>query len=93
MAVIDIKKPHSMQIDEVKETAQQLVEKLEKEFGVKYSWSGNVVNFECAPKGVAGKLTVEDDILALYVKLGFLASMFEGSLRKEINAYLDEHVS
>lgn len=93
MAVIDINRPHTMKTDDVKDTAQHLVEKLEKEFGVKYSWSGNVVKFECAPKGVSGKLTVEDDSLGLYVKLGFLASMFEKSLRNEIDAYLNEHVS
>lgn len=93
MAVIDIKKPHTMDAEHVREAAQHLIDTLEKDFGVTYQWSGNVVDFSCAPKGISGKLTVEPSMLSLNVKLGLLASMFERTLRNEINSYLDRHVS
>nr|WP_279538397.1 polyhydroxyalkanoic acid system family protein [Pseudomaricurvus alcaniphilus] len=93
MALIDIKRAHNMSIEEVRVAAEDLVEVLEKDFGVDHAWQGeNVVNFSCAPKGISGTLTVQPDQLLLKVKLGLLASMFERPLRKEIDNYLDEHL-
>lgn len=93
MALIDIKRPHNMSIEEVRVTAEDLVETLEKDFGVSHSWENeNVVNFSCAPKGIKGTLTVYPKELQLKVKLGLLASMFERTLRKEIDAYLNKHL-
>lgn len=93
MAVIDIRRPHSMSVDKVKDMAEDLVCTLERDFGVDHSWEAdNVVSFSCAPKGIKGKLTVRPDELLLNVKLGFLASMFEGRLREEIDDYLRRHL-
>lgn len=82
-----------MSVEEVRGAAEELVEQLEKDFGVTHAWENdNVVNFSCAPKGIQGTLTVNPRELQLKVKLGLLASMFERPLRREIDSYLKEHL-
>ena len=94
MAKIDIQRSHSLSMEKIREAAQELVETLEKDFGLEHTWENeNLVKFSCAPKGIKGTLSVEPKKLHLNVKLGLLASMFERPLRKEIEEYLNTHLS
>ena len=43
--------------------------------------------------GVDGKLTFHDGVVDASVKLGLLASAFQAILKKEVQRYLDEHIT
>lgn len=91
MAGFRLTKPYTMSKDEVREAAQGLAKSLEREHGVRSRWDGDRVRIKGA--GVDGVLSFHDGLIDVSVKLGLLASMFEVSLRKEVQRYLDDHVS
>lgn len=91
MAGFRLTKPYTMPKDEVREAAQGLATSLEREHGVRSRWEGDRVRIKGA--GVDGVLSFHDGLIDVSVKLGLLASMFETSLKKEVQRYLDAHVS
>jgi len=90
MASLRMTKPYTMPKEEVREAAEGLAQKLAKDHGVRCSWQGDRVCIKGA--GVNGELSFHDQLVDVSVKLGLLASMFEGVLKREIERYLDEHV-
>ncbi len=92
MAGFRLQKPYSMPKDEVRVAAEGLAAELEREHGVKSRWQGDsMVKIKGA--GIDGKLSFEDGTIDVSVKLGFLASAFQGILRSEVQRYLDENIS
>lgn len=91
MAGFRLTKPYTMPKEDVREAAQGLARSLEREHGVRSRWDGDRVRIKGA--GVDGEMTFHDGLIDVSVKLGLLASMFEPVLRKEVQQYLDTHVS
>ena len=91
MAGFKITKPYTMPKEEVREAAEGLARSLEQQHGVRSRWTGDSVTIKGA--GVDGKMTFHDGLIDVSVRLGLLASMFEGVLRDEVQRYLDTHVS
>lgn len=91
MAGFRITKPYTMPKDEVREAAMGLARSLEREHGVRSRWDGDRVRIKGA--GVDGELSFHDGLIDVSVKLGLLTSMFEPVLRREVQRYLDEHVT
>ena len=91
MAGFRITKPYTMSEEEVREAAEGLARELEREHGVHSRWVGNTVYITGA--GVDGQMCYDHGTIDVSVKLGLLASIFEGMLRNEVNRYLDDHVS
>jgi len=91
MAGFRITKPYTMPKQEVREAAEGLASSLERQHGVRSRWEGDSVTIKGA--GVDGKMTFHDGLIDVSVRLGLLASMFEGVLRDEVERYLDSHVS
>ncbi|MEH6584460.1 MAG: polyhydroxyalkanoic acid system family protein [Halioglobus sp.] len=91
MAEFRLQKAYSMPKDEVREAAEGLARKLERDHGVHSKWSGDTVKIKGS--GVDGQLSFHDGNIDVSVKMGFLASAFKGVLRSEVERYLDEHVS
>lgn len=77
--------------EELREAAQGLAENLERQHGVRSRWEGDTVRIKGS--GVDGKLSIGDDTVEVSVMLGLLASAFKGVLQKEVQRYLDEHIS
>ena len=90
MAGFRLTKPYTMPKEEVREAAEGLANSLERQHGVRSRWEGDTVRIRGA--GVDGKLSFHDDLIDVSVKLGLLASAFQGVLRAEVKRYLDEHV-
>lgn len=84
-------KPYTMPVEEVREAAQGLARSLEREHGVRSRWDGDRVRIKGA--GVDGEMSFHDGLIDVSVKLGLLASMFETTLKREVQHYLDTHVS
>ena len=91
MAGFKITKPYPLPKEEVREAAEGLARSLEQQHGVRSRWAGDSVTIKGA--GVDGKMTFHDGLIDVSVRLGLLASMFEGVLRAEVQRYLDTHVS
>ena len=92
MSGFNLHKPYTMSEDEVREAAEGLAKQLEQQHRVHASWEGDSVVI-IKGSGVDGRLTFHDGNIDVSVKLGLLASAFRGILRKEIQRYLDEHIS
>ncbi len=91
MAGFRITKPYTMSKEDIREAAEGLAESLEREHGVRSRWDGDRVRIKGA--GVDGELSFHDGLIDVSVKLGLLTRMFEPVLRREVERYLDEHVS
>ena len=91
MAGFRVTKPYTMSKEDVREAAQGLASSLEREHGVRSSWQGDTVRIRGA--GVDGKMSFPDGLIDVNVRLGLLASMFEYTLKQEVQRYLDENVS
>ncbi|MEH6591021.1 MAG: polyhydroxyalkanoic acid system family protein [Halioglobus sp.] len=90
MAKFRLQKPYTMDKDKVRSAAEGLASMLEKEHGVQSRWEGDSVRIKGA--GVDGNLSFGGGNIDVSVKLGLLASAFQGVLRKEVQRYLDEHI-
>ncbi len=86
-----LSKPYTMPREELREAAEGLALQLERQHGVRSRWEGDRVSIKGA--GVDGMLSIEDDVVDVSVKLGLLASAFQGILKAEVQRYLDEHVT
>jgi putative polyhydroxyalkanoate system protein len=91
MAGFRITKPYTMSKEDIREAAEGLAASLEREHGVRSRWDGDRVRIRGA--GVDGELSFHDGLIDVSVKLGLLTSMFEPVLRREVQRYLDEHIS
>jgi putative polyhydroxyalkanoate system protein len=91
MARFRLTKPYTMCKEELREAAQGLAENLERDHGVRSRWEGDTVRIKGA--GVDGQLSFHDGVIDVSVKMGLLASAFQGVLKKEVQRYLDEHIS
>lgn len=91
MAGFRITKPYTMPRDDVRAAAEGFAAELEREYGVRSQWGEDRVRIKGA--GVDGELSFADGLIDVSVKLGMLTSMFEGKLKREVQRYLDEHVT
>lgn len=92
MAEFSLSKNHSMQRAELRDTARALAERLEAQHGMQAKWQGEDV-VAIKGSGLEGRLSIDDRHIQIDIKLGLLASAFQGKLRAEIQRYLDEHIS
>lgn len=91
MAEFHLSKPYTMPKDELREAAEEFALQLERQHNVRSRWQGDTVYIKGS--GVDGKLSIEEDMVDVSVRLGFLASAFHHTLKREVQRYLDEHVS
>ena len=87
MADISIKRAHHSSLAEAKKMAEKIAAKLEKDYQLKSSWVGDVLNF--TRSGVNGTLGVTAKELKIDVKLGFLMAAFKGPIGDAIEKNLD----
>lgn len=91
MAKFRLTKPYTMEKEEVRDVAERLAKRLEKEHGVTSCWEGDCVKIRGS--GISGEMTFHDGVIDVSVKLGMFVSMFEPVLKKEVKRYLDDHVT
>jgi putative polyhydroxyalkanoate system protein len=91
MAGFRLSKPYTMSKEDIREAAQGLALRLQREHGVRSRWDGDTVNIKGA--GVDGKLSFHDGVIDVNVRLGMLAGLFQDALKGEVQRYLDENIS
>ena len=87
MADISIKRAHHGSLADARKMADKVAIKLEKDYQLKSTWAGDVMNF--ARSGVNGTLLVTAQELHIDIKLGFLASAFKGTIADAVQQNLD----
>ncbi len=86
---IDIRKQHSMSLEDAQQVADDLAAELARKFSIDYGWDGDTIVFERA--GVDGEIDVDGHCVHVRAELSFVLSFLEPLVEREINRYLDEH--
>jgi len=89
MSEINIRRTHSLTLDDAREVAEGIAAKLEKDFGLDCSWKRNVLHFE--RPGVNGQVHVTDHDVRLEAKLGLLLGFLKPQIEQEIEAQFDRY--
>ena len=87
MSEISIKRAHHTTPAEAKKIAEKIAAKLEEQYQLRSSWSGETMNFNRS--GVNGTLAVTAKELKIDVKLGFLMAAFKGPIHAAMEKNLD----
>lgn len=88
MSNISIKRELNLNEEQVQQVAQKMSEKLSREYGVDFSWSGHCAKIK--GPGVTGTCEVSEGSIAIDLNLGFLVAAFKGRIEQEIEGYLDK---
>ena len=88
MARITVERAHSLGKEGARAKAEKLAEKLQDQYGLQPSWSGDTLNLKRS--GVKGTVLVADDLLRIDVELGLLMSAMSGTIKTEIEKALDK---
>ena len=86
---IDIRKKHAKTLQEAQQVADDLAQDLADKFAIDYGWDGDTIVFKRT--GVSGEIDVDEEVVHVRARLGFLISYLEPKVEKEIHRYLDEH--
>lgn len=93
---IHIERKHSFTKEAAKAKAQNIVDAIQKQFGVVYKWDGDTISFKAdtgMAKGVSGSLSITETNLTVDVELPAMLAMMKGFVEKQVNAKLDEVLS
>ncbi|MCY1294152.1 putative polyhydroxyalkanoic acid system protein [compost metagenome] len=88
MARINVERSHSLGRTAAREKAEQLAERLAREYDVRYRWNGDTLEFKRS--GADGRIEVSDDSVRVELNLGLLLSAMSGTIKREIERTLDE---
>lgn len=82
MSHINIVHAHKLAPAQAREAAQRVAEKLSGEFDLACEWNGDTLHFQRS--GVTGTLALEQEQVAMKLKLGMLMSAFSGPIEQKI---------
>ncbi len=88
MSEILIRRAHHTSQQKAKKIAEQIAERLAREYQLSSEWEGNTLLF--SRSGLQGALAVGDKELSLQVKLGLLMAALKGPIQQAVEAKLDE---
>ncbi|MCB1584234.1 MAG: polyhydroxyalkanoic acid system family protein [Marinicella sp.] len=90
MSEICINYPFDCHIDHSKETLKVMLNALEEKYAIQHHF---ISESECnlSGAGVNGQLTIHNDSIDIYAKLGFFMMPFKSIIEKEILDKLNEH--
>lgn len=88
MSSIRVQRQLNMTQEQALAAAEQMADKLEREYGVNFSWQGGSARIN--GPGVKGNCEVADGRVDIQLSLGFLVAPFAGKVEAEINRYFDK---
>jgi len=92
MSKVSITRRHTMGREQLTSEIQQLADKLVSKYGGSYNWKGDELTYNYSG-GVTACVRCAEKDLTVDVKFGMLASMMKGTVTREIEGYLDKHLS
>ena len=91
MADINIRRDHTLGVDEGRNAIEQVAQKLESELGVDYHWDDNILRFDGS--GADGHIEVESDVVHVAINLSMFLSPMQGRVKEEAEDYLDRYLA
>lgn len=91
MAKIDVQRSHTLGRDAAREKAEYLAERLSSQYGVRYQWKGDVLEFKRS--GADGQIEVGEEQVRVRLNLGLMLSALSGTIKREIEQVLDKHLN
>ncbi|HLR87459.1 MAG TPA: polyhydroxyalkanoic acid system family protein [Wenzhouxiangella sp.] len=88
---IDIRKPHSMTLEQAQQVADSLAADLAARFGIDYGWDENTIVFE--RPGVDGEIDVDPDYIHVRARLGLPFNLMQAAVENAIHRQLEKHFS
>nr|WP_313287941.1 polyhydroxyalkanoic acid system family protein [Stenotrophomonas pavanii] len=88
MSTIDVRHAHALPDAQARAAIEQVAGKLSERFGLKSSWTADVLNF--SGSGVDGAIELQPGAVRVTAKLGFLLSAMKGMVEGEIQRVLKE---
>ncbi len=82
MADISIVQAHSLSPEQARAAAQQVADKMAREYDLACKWNDNVLSFERS--GVQGALTLQGQQAQMVIRLGFLMSAFSATIEAKV---------
>ena len=92
MATIDIKRAHSLPLDDAKKKAEELAKGMESKFGIVWKWDGNTIRFDApsgAAKGTKGEVGVTERDVRVAIDLPFMLRVMKGTIEDKVNEKLN----
>ncbi len=93
MATIDIKRSHTLPIEEAKKRAEELARGMETKFDMVWQWDGDIIRFN-APKGTAkgtkGEVSVTTSEVRVQIDLPFMLRVMKGTIEQKVQEKLEK---
>src|SRR4051812_89786 len=92
MATIDIKRAHTLDVDEAKRRAEDFVRGMAHKLGMQWRWDGDLIRFDAssgAAKGATGTLKVDPAGVRVEVTLPLVLRAIKGTIEAKMNQKLD----
>ena len=92
MATIDIKRAHTLPLDDAKKKAEELAQGMESKFGIVWKWDGNTIRFDApsgAAKGTKGEVAVTEKYVRVAIDLPFMLRVMKGTIEAKVNEKLN----
>jgi putative polyhydroxyalkanoate system protein len=77
-----------MSLDEAKQAAQKVTDKLAEKLDMKSRWEGDKLHF--TRSGVDGTLAVTTKDATIDIKLGFMLGMMSGKIEQQANEMMED---
>ena len=94
MADISIRREHGMTVEDVKEATEKIVMAVKEEFPSlvkEIRWSSDGFRADVTGSAFSGVFQLDGAVLAIDIKLSFLARPFKGRVEKKIHSRLEEY--
>ncbi len=89
MSDITIRRQHGKSLAEARAAAEHMAAELDDEFDLKYTWDGDRLHFK--RPNVAGELLLDNQEVALNIRLGILLFAVKPAIERAIHRYFDEN--
>ncbi len=96
MATIDIRRTHTLSLDDIKQRAEELAKGMQEKLGIQWHWVGEHIEFNIpsgAAKGVTGKVSTSASDVRVEIDLPFLLRAIKGTIEGKVNEKLDAALS
>ena len=92
MAVIKVQRDHQLNLETVRETADDLAAQLRKRFGGSYRWQGDELRYQRSGVDACIICSSADIIVDVTLK-GLMMSALRGTIEAEIKSGLDKYLA